>query len=213
MTTFVHIENYLENHAEIFSGIIIRNLKEDLDGKEVEVLELKDIDERGEVNIKNLKKIKIEIKEDDTGRIKSPKEKYFLKPKDIVIKAKSSSYSAGIMPEDTAERMIIPSSQLVVVRLKENAPVLPEFLWLFLNSKKGKDEIKRKTYGSIVRFVSTDTLKKIILTYPEESKQREAAELYKKMIMRDKYIAALKKLYKEEMEYFFDSIFKDNRSY
>ncbi len=204
MTYLLHTEDLLENNAEIFSGLIITQMKKTGGKDEVKVLQLKNITDTGEVELDELDSIMYYL-----GKIN---EKYFLREDDIIIKAKSSNYKAGIIKNLPKENFyLIPSSQLIVVRLKEKVKenkILPDFLWLFLNSKKGKKIISEKTYGSIVRFVKTDTLKEIVLSYPSIGTQEEIVKVYKKMMERKKLAQKLLSLYEEEMETFFEIAFE-----
>ncbi len=201
MTYFSHLCYKLENHAEIFSGIVYRKLKSYEGNDSVYFLQLKNVMENGKIDISELDKVKT-----DKSRIQS---KYFLRKNDIIIKAKSSSYGAGIIEDDLDDMDIVPSSQLIVVRVKEDEEILPGFLWLYLNSKEGKEEIMRQSYGSVIKFVKTDTLKNIIVKYPPKEKQKEAIDIYNKMLKREEILKRLLNLTREEKELFFDKVFEE----
>ncbi len=179
--------------CNIYSGIIQQTFRKNKDFEEYEILELKDMDQFGEINFKSLKKILAP---------KDIKSIYLIREDDILIKAKSSLKTAGIV-EEPINRKILFSSQYYLIRIKDEYKnkVSPKYLLWFLNNSKTQEIIKMSSLGSRISFLKSSFLKNLEVLLPSVEKQNEIAELHMLLTKREKLENELLQLYRKEKKY------------
>ncbi len=188
-----HRNYFLYEICDIYSGVIQQTFKKTGKFKDFEIIELKDMDEYGDINFDSLKKISAPV---------DIKENYFIRKNDILIKAKSSLKTAGIVGV-AIKREILFSSQFYLLRLKNEyeGEIIPSYILWFLNNPLIQDKIKKGSMGSRISFLRSFVLKNLEIPVPSVEIQKNIVELYKSLIKREKLEKELLSLYMMEREY------------
>ena len=113
-----------------------------------------------------------EYKKDDGREIPS---KFLTEDGDIIIKLSSPYDSCLIGAED--EGLLIPSFCL---KIRVTDPAVDRyFLLAFLNSKKCRDDLKSRCYGSVMAIVKKSDLEKVELPFFTPVEQEEIGRRYR----------------------------------
>ena len=164
---------------EITNGIDIRNFY----NEGTLYLRVGDI-KRSQINLLTAKTVK-ETLED------VPK-KVLIKDNDILMTRKGTP---GITTITTKldEKCII-GTEIIKIRIKEDAKFLPEFIFAFLNSELGFLQIEGKLTGTVSRGINHPSLKSIRVPSVSLKEQEKIAGLVTKA--KDKHIEAFNKIEK-----------------
>ncbi|MBE6494262.1 MAG: hypothetical protein E7Z84_06615 [Methanosphaera stadtmanae] len=183
------MEDKLGNKAQISTGLAHKRY-EDTNGQTYNILTLRSI-----------KNIEIDTMELDEFTSKEEINTKYLTKKDDVIIGLFSPYSATIIREET-ENIIVPQSFAIIRTEKIN----PEYLAYYLNSKRAKYEIKRRSSGTIIPKISIKKLKEIPI---KEINQEEESKFIELMNLLNRRIAIKTKelkLTKEIQTYYLNQI-------
>lgn len=116
---------------------------------------------------------------------------------DILIRL-SSPYTATYI-EKQYQNILIPSL-MAVIRVKSEK-FLPEYVKVYLNSDKAKDEIRKEANGTVITTVSTKSLKELNIPEIPMQKQQDLINITKKYIEEKKLMNKLLQLKEEEYRY------------
>lgn len=101
--------------------------------------------------------------------------RYQVKAGDILVTVRGAGFKTAIVPADLEGCLI--SANLVAIRLKQTAPVSPEVLRIYLESKAGWTEIDQRRQGSVITHLSTRDLAGLPVPIPEQSLQKKLVQL------------------------------------
>jgi restriction endonuclease S subunit len=175
--------------VEIKTGITFRNrLLDNLDG-EVEVIQMKDVDENCIIS-RRLMRI-------GENLIKS---RHLLQPGQIILLAKGKTTRACLIREPGRKQVI--SSAFFSIRVKSLQKVLPEYLEWYLNLPRAEEYFQAQASGTSMFSLPMSVLKNLEVPLPPVDVQQQVVEIFsirqqeKKMAReleakRDEYIREL----------------------
>lgn len=108
---------------------------------------------------------------EDLAKVK----RYQVKAGDILVTVRGAGFKTAIVPA-CLEGCVI-SANLVAIRLKANAPISPDVLRIYLESKVGWAEIDQRRQGSVITHLSTKDLVGLPVPIPELSVQAKLVNL------------------------------------
>lgn len=135
----------------------------DGDGK-LSVVQMKDINERGDVDTNRLDRIVFQPQY----------EKHLLRPGDVPLLSRGSRTTALLVTDEWADT-IVPS-YFTVIRVKDNT-VLPGYLRAFLNHPKTQARFREMAQGTTIHVLSSEMLARLSVTIPPMETQQIFAEL------------------------------------
>ncbi len=164
-------EKKLKNIAKISLGHSFRQaIREDFD-VDVFVVEARNIKEGFNLSTKNLFKIKLTVGQDK-----------ILQKGDVLL-SNRTYFKTSVFNES---QKVIPASSVYILRANKEI-IIPEFLAIWLNSKKGQNEILKNTTGSAVKTILKKDLENLKIEIPKLEKQKIIVELFKNKIeLKDK---------------------------
>lgn len=152
------------------------------------------------VSAKDIKDNFIISNSDHLTKISHPIYEDRLVKKDDILLSNRGYFKAGVF---SLEKNTIAASSVYILRIKKDV-VLPEYLVIWINSKKGQNEINKNTTGTMIKTILKSELENIKIEIPIMEKQEKIIELNKiKIELKDK----LKK--KEQI---FENIFQGTLS-
>lgn len=147
--------------ADIQSGFLFRFRVENRKDGNVRVVQLKDMDDAGRLNLAGSANVKMD----------AVKEKYYLKEGDILFKSKSNRNTAGVVGGDIGAA--VPTVHYLVIRTKTPS-VLPAYLAWYLNQKPAQnyfDAVAESTH--LVRLIKIKEIGKLKVPIPSLEIQRK----------------------------------------
>jgi len=164
------LKKILKGIAQLSSGIYT---KPDLDG-EVYYVQAKHFSSDGEFDFSVKPDLRLE------GKI----EKHLLQTGDILLAVKgSNNFAVSYKGRVKA----VASSTFIVIRLKNQTTVLPDFLVWYLNHTQTQLFFKDKAKGSGIPSISISSIEEMELSIPDIEKQRMILNL-SKLRIREKQI-------------------------
>jgi restriction endonuclease S subunit len=153
----------LKDIAEIQSGYLFKSrIVHDKEGN-VQVIQLKDMDDSGRLLPDHLAVVNMD----------SIKDKYYLKKGDILFKAKSNKNVAGVVNRDLG--IAVPTVHYLVVRVRA-AAVIPEYLAWFMNQKPARKFLEARSAGTTIPIVTKKVLENMeVIMPPVETQQKVVA--------------------------------------
>ena len=151
------------------------------------LLEIGNVDNMGNIDNNNLKLIN--PGEKDLRR-------YELEDGDVVLSARGETTKIAVVNLYNNEKMI-PNGSLIVIRVNKNK-ILPEYLKLFLESKKGKLILGTIKTGIVISSINISPLGKMHVKCPSMEKQKEVVNEYRRTY--EKYLVARHELENAEQE-------------
>lgn len=119
------------------------------------------------------------IEDRNTIEVEEVKEKYFIHPNDVLFSTRLR-FQAFRIPDN--EQQYIASNSFIILRIKENAKVLPEFLAWFLNHPERQRLLESIAQGSgRVPYISREKLADLEIIVPELEKQELIVALFNLM--------------------------------
>jgi len=114
---------------------------------------------------------------DDACRVsmESVKKARILDKGDVLLASRGRSASA--IYEGQFDNKVIASGSLFVLTVKGGIPVLPEYLSLFFNSEKGKQELSRLTERTTIPYLNRSTLEQMNIPIPPLETQEKLVAL------------------------------------
>lgn len=137
------------------------------EGTTFKQIKLKDVTKDGMINYEEL----------ETFDIEKMNEKYLLKKGDIILKAKSGDNTAAIITEDV--KNIVATAHFIVIRVKEESGIDPEYLAMYLNSDYAQNYFKSCREGVTIPIIKLKNIEGLQVIKPEDKEQKELAKLYR----------------------------------
>lgn len=101
-------------------------------------------------------------------------------PGDILMTRAGTVGRAALVPDDATEMIV--GVNLVRIRIREQAPILPEYALAYLNSRQGKRQIAMFAGGSAIRSINMSELRKVRIPLISIEKQKEIAQELKEIV-------------------------------
>lgn len=136
------------------------------EGKDFKVVKLKDVTKDGIIKYGELESF-------NSDKVN---EKYLLKKNDIILKAKSGDNTAALIKEDIDN--IVAASHFIVISVKDESVLSPEYLVAYLNSEYAQDYFKKNAEGTALPIVKIKTLEELDIKEIDMDKQLEVANMY-----------------------------------
>jgi type I restriction-modification system DNA methylase subunit len=115
-------------------------------------------------------------------------ERFFLKRGDILLSVKGTVGRVALV-EDTAGETWIPSQSFVILRLDpRESRVSPQYLFYFLASWGGQEQIESAKAGTVVSIISAQDIRELRVVLPTLKTQNKVAETHAKIIALRKEI-------------------------
>lgn len=150
-------------------------------GEFCSVVQMKDIDANGHINLRKCEKASIIVKRTTD----------FLRNRDIVFAGKGSRNYSALIDIDTQVEGVkaVASPHLYVISTKSES-VLPEFLVWWLNRSHCQKYFVRNAEGSVTKSIRRTVLEKVDIELPSIEKQQSILNLHNTLL---KQRAALRK--------------------
>ena len=186
----------LKEIAKISLGYSFRgSIQEEKDGN-MFVIQAKNVKDNFYIqNTDKLVKIKHPIYEDR-----------LVKQNDIILSSRGY-FNASV--SKTSENMIASSSVYIIRSLNPNI-ILPEYLALYLNSKKGQFLLKRNQTGSMVKVILKTDLEGIDIIIPDIEKQKILIQSFNVLRDIEKLLSTKKELLEQNFNGLFTKITHQN---
>ena len=127
---------------------------------------LRDIDDSGELNLQNLKRV------EDV----SPNDSHIAKVGDVVFRSRGIPFMASVVPETTEDLLVVAP----MIRIRVNRGIVsPEYLVWYINSAYGAAYFKEFATGSGISLVSKGVLEQMPIKLPSLNAQQAIADLVK----------------------------------
>lgn len=156
--------------SDIKSGFLFKKgLNSHLEGN-LQVIQLKDLDDRGILKLNQLQRIKLE----------NIDPKNFLTNGDVLFKAKTNRPVAGVVKESLTNA--IATAHYFVISVK-NKTVLPDYLAWYLNQRPAQIYFSKNSGGTRIQVVNKQTLGELEIMIPALTIQEnivKVAQLYQK---------------------------------
>lgn len=198
----VNIEDRLVNPTEL------TNIVETIRGKDVSKKRLDEEEGKDKsgylLNLSDVKDYKIDTpKQQISQDILDEYERYLLKPKDIVLSTRSSDLKIAIVTESLAKDNLIISSNFNILRIKDDK-VSPYYLFAFLTSEIGVEQLKQLMTGTVINVISQKSLQEYKVSILDEETQEDIAFKMEEELVE--YYSYLKKIknFKDKLPQFFN---------
>ena len=127
---------------------------------------LRDVDDSGELNLQNLKRVEDASKNDS----------HFAAEGDVVFRSRGTPFLAAVVPE-IAEKLLVVAP---MIRIRANRElVLPDYLMWYINGAYGAAYFKEFATGSGIPLVSKGVLEQMPVKLPSLEAQQAIADLVK----------------------------------
>ena len=127
---------------------------------------LRDVDDSGELNLQNLKRV------EDVN----PNDSHFAVEGDVVFRSRGTPFMAAVVPTVSEDLLVV--APMIRVRLNRKM-VLPEYLAWYMNSAYGAAYFKEFATGSGIPLVSKGVLEQMPVKLPNLKAQQAIADLVK----------------------------------
>lgn len=127
---------------------------------------LRDVDDSGELNLQNLKRV------EDVN----PNDSHFAVEGDVVFRSRGTPFMAAVVPAVSEDLLVV--APMIRVRLNRKM-VLPEYLAWYMNSAYGAAYFKEFATGSGIPLVSKGILEQMPVKLPSLKAQQAIADLVK----------------------------------
>ena len=150
------------NHvAEISTGLTLKRRVDDLGDGSTAIIQMKDL---SDLNKRLLPRR-------DVGPVKSHQ---FIKPGDLIFRSRGASFGAVVFNWDEPA---IAAAPLIVIRVKDNAQVLPEYLSWYISQPIAQRFFSTRSEGSSLKMLSQKHLLDLEVELPSFEQQKEIALL------------------------------------
>ena len=127
---------------------------------------LRDIDDSGELNLQNLKRVE--------GA--NPNDSHIAKDGDAVFRSRGTPFMASVVPEIAEDLLVVAP----MIRIRVNREMVsPEYLVWYINSAYGAAYFKEFATGSGIPLVSKGVLEHMPIKLPSLNAQQAIADLVK----------------------------------
>jgi len=146
-------------------GFGFRSKLEDDPKGNVRVIQPKDIENNGVLNMQHLCRVCMPVLKPNQQLIKG----------DVLLTSRGKFISA--VYSKSMKKKCVASGSLLVLRVQENKAVLPEYLALYFNSKKGQRAFQRIMECSTIPSLNRSRLEEMKLMVPDLTTQKKLVAL------------------------------------
>lgn len=155
----------LEQIAEIKAGYLFKKgIYPKKDGN-ISVVQLKDVDSRGVLNIQEIQTVNLEKLNNDD----------LLSAGDVLLKAKTNHPVASVV--GVVSGNMIATAHYFVIRLK-TSEVSPGFLAWYLNQKPAQNYFDKNAGGTRIQVINKQTLGQLEIVLPDIETQRQIEKVH-----------------------------------
>ncbi len=151
-------QSTLENFAHLRIGITLKSHQEASATNSLPVVQMRDLGSTS-VNTGTLAKVDLTL----------PHKTTLLKPGDIIFRSRGVTTTAVTVPQNMGKAVL--SAPLFLIRIKENAPVLPGYLCWYINQTSAQRFLAQRTEGSSLKMISIRHLRELEIPTPSISTQ------------------------------------------
>ena len=161
--------------VKIQMGYSYRNsIPECLDEDAMNLLQVKDIDEQGVIDLKKMNKtIHKDLKD------------FFLKEGDLIFRSRGPFFMLSQFPQYEANTIFL--APLFRFTLVDHC-ISPSYLQWYINRASSQVILNRLSEGSMVKMITKSTLEDLIIPIPDESVQENIVQLHQ-LALREKQLA------------------------
>ncbi len=173
------MKKYLNQISEIRSGYLFKSgIRTEPEGS-ISVIQLKDVDERGNINFSAISKISLEnISSQD-----------FLMPDDVLFKAKTNRPTAAAVSRKLEST--IATAHYFIIRLN-TVDVLPGYLAWYLNQRPAQIYFSKHAGGTRIQVITKQVLGNLEVVIPAKSIQEKVEKIYRLHFQERQLVDALK---------------------
>ena len=151
--------------AEIKSGHLFKEgIKPDKEGN-VNVVQLKDVNDRGVLNLNELQRISLDKIDSEN----------FLSVGDVLLKAKTNNPVSAVVKEKLSNT--IATAHYFIISIKK-ADVLPEYLAWYLNQRPAQIYFDRNAGGTRIQVINKQLLSELEVVVPDLKIQERIEKIY-----------------------------------
>ena len=154
----------LRSIAEVRSGYTFRGSINDYAEGKTHVLQAKNIIESNKIDYQSLPRIQIEKLRANS----------FVNSGDVLFSSRGS-FKAGVYRGELDN--VMASASLYILHVTSNQ-LLPEYLSIYLNSKRGQSEIQSILTGTIIKAILIKDLEMIRIVVPPLERQQKIIDIY-----------------------------------
>lgn len=155
----------LEQIAEINAGYLFKEgLRQEKDGN-VSVVQLKDVDGRGILNIQDIQTINLEKLNNED----------LLSAGDVLLKAKTNRPAAALVGKVSGN--MIATAHYFIIRLK-TGDTSPGFLAWYLNQKPAQNYFNKNAGGTRIQVINKQTLGALEIALPDIETQKRIEKVH-----------------------------------
>ena len=154
--------------ADIKTGYTLRTVPEISESGATAVIQMRDLLGDDTVDCSNLTKIDLSKARDRTRQNHARKG-------DIILRSRGLTPTTAIIREDPGTAIV--ASPLLVIRVKNRAQVLPDYLHWYLNQREAQTYLKRHAEGTLTSMISRANLIKLTVPLPTLAIQQNIADI------------------------------------
>jgi type I restriction enzyme S subunit len=174
----------LRDLAGILHGHPFRTaIREVVDGNLL-VVQARDVRENFYIDTTRLRRIALEDKNN-----------FLLQKEDIIFSIRAFLRASVI----DVDQKIIASASVCIIRPKTSL-IIPEYLALYMNSRRGQANIRRYSIGSAIKTILMRDLREIEILVPPMSEQKLIVDLYRNITKQEQLMEKRKKINKQIFE-------------
>jgi restriction endonuclease S subunit len=147
--------------AEVKMGYGFRSRIVNKPGGNIAVIQPRDISDSGLLQVRDVFRI-------DMNPVKPDK---LLKKGDVLLGSRARFVSS--VYHNQLDSACIASGSLLILTLKDDIPVLPEYLALYLNSSRGNAELNRLTERTTIPYLNQSSLEQLDIPVPPLEQQEK----------------------------------------
>lgn len=188
----------LEEIAEIRTGqVLSRKKSKDGTGIPYKVFTLASIEKEGIIKEEQIEEFKSNTQLD---------EKVITKENDIIMRLTNPYTSAYITKQ--YENILIPSL-VAVIRIKPGK-YIPEYVKIYLNSEKAKEQIRKNANGTVIATITTKALKELEIPFIPMKQQQYIIHYTNTYIEEKKQTEKLLELREKEYQFIINENMKED---
>lgn len=169
----------LKDIADVRSGHLFKNRFEDVEDGNIKVVQLRDVDDEGKLDLSSLYRVNLEKVMDRTLLMKG----------DVVFKAKSNKPVAAVVNDDVSNT--IATSHFFIIRLQKDV-LIPEYLAWFLNHDGAQQYFQKRARGSWIPMINKKILGELEVSIPELKIQKLIVKINNLLVREIELVDELK---------------------
>jgi restriction endonuclease S subunit len=133
------------------------------------LINLANIDDFGDIDYNNLKKVSI-----PENKSENFKEKYLLEKNDIILSVRGRAGKTAFIKENVDKLTV--SYNFLIIKVKNTEEILVKYLFYYLRKEKNVNRIRDLSTKKIIDVVSTKDIENFEITYPDIETQKKYVE-------------------------------------